>query len=139
MASLSRYTERQFYVLEILEFGENGNLLSYLKQSPEFFSNHINVLRLFRNILDGVNYFHEQGVCLAELKLKNVLLDGKLRPKIADFGRSRPLNADLNESKVLDSAGASLIANSLTADLKCTEKFDVYALGVTLYQLVHHG
>jgi serine/threonine protein kinase len=44
------------------------------------------VWRLFREILQGLNHIHEQGMIHRDLKPRNVLIDANGHAKIGDFG-----------------------------------------------------
>lgn len=44
--------------------------------------------RLFQQLIDGVSYCHDKGVFHRDLKLENILIDGKGDIKVSDFGLS---------------------------------------------------
>jgi serine/threonine protein kinase len=45
--------------------------------------------RIINGICDGLHYLHQNQVLHLDLKPPNILLDGNMFPKIADFGLSR--------------------------------------------------
>jgi serine/threonine protein kinase len=44
---------------------------------------------LFKQVIEGLGYIHSKGVLHRDIKLDNILLDGKGNVKIADFGVSK--------------------------------------------------
>jgi serine/threonine protein kinase len=45
--------------------------------------------KIINGICDGLYYLHENRIVHLDLKPPNILLDGNMVPKIADFGLSR--------------------------------------------------
>jgi hypothetical protein len=44
---------------------------------------------IFKQIIDGLCYIHSKFIAHRDIKLDNILLDGKGNVKIADFGVSK--------------------------------------------------
>eukprot|EP00124_Ichthyophonus_hoferi_P003337 Ihof_evm3s284 gene=Ihof_evmTU3s284 len=68
----------------VLEYAENGDLYDYILQYNRLSTNQVH--RLFQQIIDAVDYFHQCFVCHHDLKPENILLDSHGEIKIADFG-----------------------------------------------------
>ncbi|EMD33670.1 hypothetical protein CERSUDRAFT_56627, partial [Gelatoporia subvermispora B] len=60
---------------------ENGTLDAYLSDKPES-----NRLELIRNVIDGLCYLHELGLCHGDLKALNILVNKAGIASLADFG-----------------------------------------------------
>ena len=74
----------------ILELVEAGGLRSKLQLLHKRFNEKIAV-RLVKQILEGLQYLHNQGVVHRDIKIDNILFQGDVRTgsiKIADFGLS---------------------------------------------------
>jgi len=72
-----------YLVLELVTGGELFGLLvkerGFGEEKARFF---------FRQLVEGVNCCHEQGICHRDLKPENLLLDEQGLLKISDFGLS---------------------------------------------------
>jgi len=79
--------ETEKHLIIIMELCAGGDLLSYVRKRrrlKEPFAKNI-----FKQIIDGLRYIHENLVCHRDIKLDNILLDTKGTIKIADFGVSK--------------------------------------------------
>lgn len=72
-----------FIVLELVTGGELFDMILATGKLPED-----DARVYFHQLIDGVSYCHERGVCHRDLKPENLLLDDRGRLKISDFGLS---------------------------------------------------
>lgn len=67
-----------------LELCQGGELFDFIAQTGRF---EEPVARYyFKQLLDGLEYLHNNGISHRDLKPENVLLDDQFNLKIADFG-----------------------------------------------------
>lgn len=110
-------------------------------------------LTLFAEAAEAVAAAHGIGVLHKDLKPANLLVyevDGMPRLRVADFGSSRLFDSgrlddlgithlELSQTQAIstDTTGTPMyLAPELAAGQASTVKSDIYALGVTLYQLI---
>lgn len=116
-----------------MEFISGSPLNQLLKTEPLFLRRHL--LTLLHQIADAVAYAHERHVVHRDLKPANMVLADRRQIKILDFGIARRL-----DDKELSRSGATgtplYMAPEQILDEEPDERTDVYALGVTFFQLV---
>src|SRR5215510_1079140 len=89
-------------------------------------------VQIARQLCAGLAAAHEQGVLHRDLKPANVMIDGRGRAKITDFGLA--VLGEGSESR--DGAGTpDYMAPEQMAGSAATVKSDLYALGLVLYEL----
>ena len=121
---------RHLYI--IMEYAPNGELFDYLvsrgKLSVE------NALRLFRQIIYGLDYLHSHGFCHRDLKPENILLDQANQVKIGDFGFARWMRDNIAETSCgSPHYAAPEVIRGIPYDGRCA---DVWSSGVILYTLL---
>jgi len=77
-------TEKDWFIVS--EFCEGGELFEYVQKFENLQENE--ACEFLNQLLDAVEYLHEQGIAHRDLKLENILLDGQKNVKIIDFGMS---------------------------------------------------
>ena len=146
---------RHPHILPLIEFGdergllylvmpfiEGGTLTGYLRRElPDL----QDISTIFLQLLDAVEYAHEEGLIHRDIKSSNVLLDarrgGKPYAYLADFGLVRTSqNLELEEAGKpipLDQVPGTphYMAPEQTRGI-VTQANDIYALGVLLYQML---
>lgn len=94
---------------------------------------------VFRQILQGVKYAHDNGVIHRDLKPENILLFNGDQVKIADFGLGKRLGPDASTTVLTSSAeiGGTFCyaAPEQMLSLKAADmRSDIYSLGKILYE-----
>ena len=119
-----------FYIS--MEFVSGPTLLQLIREEGSFV--RLNLLNLLRQIVDAVGYAHTRQVVHRDLKPANMILADRRQVKILDFGIARRLD-ELN----LSASGATGTPYYMAPEQILGEdpdaRTDIYALGVTLFQM----
>jgi serine/threonine protein kinase len=93
-------------------------------------------VRLLEQIADGLDYAHDQGVVHRDFKPSNILIDKRGNAYLADFGIAKVSQetAQLTGSGIVGTP--SYMAPEMFQSGLVTPAIDIYALGVTLYQML---
>lgn len=131
--------KRQFIYIQMEYCG--GKTLKDLIEKG-LYKNQEKVWFLLREILQGLNHIHEQGMIHRDLKPGNVLIDALGHAKIGDFGLATSKLIMQNDNKksldisILGDNSASLIGNNVghSADSKQLDSVSMSgAVGTALY------
>jgi serine/threonine protein kinase len=90
-------------------------------------------------IAAGMAYLHSKNIIHRDLKPANVLLDHRLRPKIADFGLAKLVSVENQMKMTMDIGTPLYMAPELIedgSDEGYTGAVDVYAFGMLLFEIV---
>lgn len=75
------------HIMLVMELCAGGDLLNFVRKRKKLDEDIARVL--FKQIIEGIGYIHSKKILHRDIKLDNILLDGKGRVKIADFGVSK--------------------------------------------------
>jgi len=120
----------------VMEFVPGGTLESRLREGPLPL---VQIQSLGAAIADALEYAHRHSVLHRDLKPGNVALTTEGQPKILDFGLALLLSGDAETGR-LTQAGTVMgslayMAPEQLAGEEEDSRTDVYALGVTLFEL----
>ena len=86
-------------MLLTMELFAGGDLLNYVRNRKKLDEDVARVI--FKQIIEDLRYIHIKRVLHRDIKLDNILLDGKGNVKIADFGVSKFVKSgDIMHEKV---------------------------------------
>lgn len=123
------YGDRVFLVME---WGTNGDLRKYVNHAGPLGSEQAR--DLFGQTLSGLAELHKHSIVHLDLKLENLVLDYKLRVKIADFGCAR---VQINKAFTKPCGSYAYGAPELiSGQLYYGKKTDVWSMGVILFAMV---
>ncbi|XP_027856533.1 eIF-2-alpha kinase GCN2 [Xiphophorus couchianus] len=143
------------YLYIQMEYCEKSTLRDTIDQSLYLDRNRL--WRLFREILDGLAYIHEQGMIHRDLKPVNIFLDSQDHVKIGDFGLAtdHPANVAAGKFELEDSSSAVMakpdpsgnmtgmvgtalyVSPEVQGNTKATynQKVDLFSLGIILFEM----
>ncbi|KAG9455260.1 hypothetical protein H6P81_008164 [Aristolochia fimbriata] len=124
----------------VYEYVQNGSLHSWLhggrNRSRGEELDWKRRLQIAVDVANGLQYIHQHtspSVVHKDIKSSNILLDGSLRAKIANFGLART-GCNAVTTNILGTQG--YLAPEYLQDGLVTDKMDVFAFGVVLLELV---
>ena len=115
----------------ILEFGENGDLDKFMRKNK--FKTKKDLLQMFKGIVKGVQHIHAKGYVHRDLKTENIVVTKKFIPKIIDFGVVGKIDHFEYIAGTLNYVAPEI---NFSVNRQVTKaEFDLYSLGVILYEL----
>jgi serine/threonine-protein kinase len=115
-----------------MEYIDGEDLASLLKRIG-YLTNE-KALDIARQLTAGLAVAHEKGVLHRDLKPANIMLDGRGRVRITDFGLA--IAAAEEETEATEVLGTpAYMAPEQFAGKAATTRSDIYALGLILYEI----
>ncbi|KAI4347442.1 hypothetical protein L6164_008255 [Bauhinia variegata] len=127
----------------IYDFVPNENLTRYLdvKEGDGEVLEWSTRVSIAKGIAKGIAYLHahklnEPALVHQNISAKKVLIDQRFNPLLSDSGLCKLLTNDIVFSELKASAAKGYLAPEYTTTGRFTEKSDVYAFGVLLFQII---
>jgi len=119
----------------IMEYVEGSTLRQMVERGPLPVRQ---VVELARELADGLEAAHREGIVHRDLKTENVLVTPSGRPKITDFGIAKRLLAEEGEESLTAEDAVVGTCRSMSPEQARGEpvdhRTDLFALGVLLYE-----
>ncbi|MGQ0732499.1 MAG: protein kinase domain-containing protein [Acidobacteriota bacterium] len=124
---IGQLDERHFLSMEYVDGEDLASLLRRIGRLPED-----KAVEIARQLCAGLSAAHDGGVLHRDLKPANIMIDGRGRAKITDFGVASVTGISGPEAR----AGTpQYMAPEQAAGRELSERTDLYALGLVLYEL----
>ena len=136
-------------IVNLLDFEENEHglflIMEYVDGAPldELLkANSIPAdqsLEIVKSILEGLKYAHKKDIVHRDIKPSNILINSEdMSPKILDFGIAKMLGTDNSMTKTGTQMGTVyFMSPEQVKGEKVDQRSDIYAVGVTLFQLIN--
>jgi serine/threonine-protein kinase 11 len=131
-------SEREVFL--VLEYAQNGCLGAYVERNQQLSLPQI--CSIMKQVIGAIKHLHERGFVHEDIKPWNLLVDGSGRVLLGDFGIGHSF-----QSAAMVVGSPAFQAPEALDDIDATieddeeedgrpQKEDIWALGVTLYQLL---
>ncbi|KAJ4978877.1 hypothetical protein NE237_009657 [Protea cynaroides] len=125
--------------LMIYEYVPNGTLHCHLHGKDGTFLDLKRRLQIALQTAEALTYLHSSAhtpIYHRDIKSTNILLDGELNAKVADFGISRLAKPGLSHVSTCAQGTLGYLDPEYYRNYQLTEKSDVYSYGVVLLELL---
>lgn len=125
--------ETKRHIMLVMELCAGGDLLNFVRKRKKCDEPLAKIL--FKQIIEGIGYIHSKSILHRDIKLDNILLDGKGLVKIADFGVSKTVKP--GEIMYEQSGTPAYIAPEIIKNEGYRGfKADLWSAGVVLFALL---
>ena len=121
------------FMIMILEYCKNGSLYYEMKLNHNIHPEKL--IWILTSLIKALRYTHLSGISHGDIKPLNILIDSFGRPKLSDFGLSFLDSKKENLGSIRGSLGY-LSPEILMKKQYDPFKADIWALGISIYQLL---
>lgn len=127
--------ETEHYIHLMIEHVKGCSLFTYLKQRYNRRLSETEAKRITHQIIQAVDYLHNQNIAHKDIKLENVLLDERGNVKVIDFGFAMKFR-DSKVCNVYCGTPSYMAPEILSKTEHIGTAPDIWAIGVILYTLL---
>ena len=120
-----------YLVLEYMDQGSIENLIKSMGSVPARYA-----VPLFNKVLEGIEYSHQKGYIHRDLKPNNILINSEGEAKLTDFGITKVMGGQNLTKKGFVLGTTLYMAPEFISQGIVSVKTDIYALGVTFYEVL---
>ncbi len=133
IAAIYDYGEDLDLAYIVMELVNGNTLFHHLQSTAQFGLKEIG--EIIRQLLDGLDYAHNQGVVHRDIKPANILINDDGRIKITDFGIARLDTSTLTQvGEIMGSP--SYMSPEQIIGTEAGPRSDIYSVGVIAYELL---
>ena len=129
------YIETPNYIYYIMEYVKNGDLKTYLNDTPKISENIIN--SICKQMLSALSFLHSNGIIHRDIKLTNTMItkyNSSISVKIIDFGLSRIIAHD---DFIYENFGTLIFkAPEIMKGNNYNLSVDLWSFGMTIFYLM---
>ena len=135
IVSLFTFFKENDSIYMVLEYAPGRTLRDIIDEQGPL--DEARALNIFKQILDGVGFAHQQGIIHRDLKPSNIMLDHNDNVKIMDFGIAKVLG-DRNLTRTGTKLGTIyyMSPEQIRAEKDVDQRTDIYSLGILLYEML---
>ena len=130
---LYSYYENNDNIYLILEYLNKGTLFSKIRKKKKLSEKES--FNYFIQILNAINFLHENHFVHRDIKPENILLDSNDNVKLCDFGWC--VNLKKNETRKTFCGTFEYMAPEIVYEENYDTSVDIWALGILLYEMLH--
>lgn len=118
----------------VMEYVCNGNVFKFLNSYNPLSDYHIG--RIWAQTALGIEYLHDKGILMRDIKPENLVLDEDYNLKLCDFGWATRLS-DTEYKKLKGGTFVYMSPETLKGEEQ-DKASDIWSLGVLLFELLHN-
>lgn len=119
----------------VMELIQGKELKDYFDEKKQFALE--DAVRIIGELLDALDYAHQNGIVHRDIKPANVMLDGQMRVKLTDFGVARLSDSNAERTQAGTMVGTpSYMSPEQIEGAPVGPRSDIFAVGIILYQFL---